>query len=324
MIDVRAPAEFLHAHIPGALSLPLFSDEERAIIGTLYKQKGRETAMMKGLDFYGPNMQRILRELHPNTEDRQLFVHCWRGGMRSGVVAWMLDLFGYKVTTLNKGYKAFRKTVLASFHHPKNIIILGGKTGSAKTPVLQALKDQGEQVIDMEALAHHKGSAFGGIGQSGGTSQEHFENELYMAFRRLDPGRPVWLEDESQRIGQMNIPNELWAQMRMAKVIYLDVPFEKRLDYLCDTYGSLNVDDLKEATIRIQKKLGGLETRNTIQFLTEGKIKDAFAILLKYYDKFYDKATSTRLPGTIEKNFFEEINPSTMASSLTTKQAQPS
>ena len=118
VIDVRSPKEFAHAHMPGAISLPLFSNDERAAVGTLYKQKGRESAMMLGLEYYGWNMQRIISGLKNQTDDKQLFVHCWRGGMRSGVVAYMLDLFGYKVSTLNKGYKSFRTTVLESFSQP--------------------------------------------------------------------------------------------------------------------------------------------------------------------------------------------------------------
>jgi tRNA 2-selenouridine synthase len=316
LIDVRSPAEYGHAHIPGAISLPLFSNEERAAVGTLYKQQGREQAMLLGLEYYGKNMHRIISGLKSETGDKQVFVHCWRGGMRSGVAAWMLDLFGYNVTTLNKGYKAFRGTVLDSFSHPKNILILGGKTGSAKTKVLEELKLLGEQVIDLEALAHHKGSSFGGINETMAPSQEQFENDLFMKFRRVDPSKPVWLEDESQRIGSMNLPNSLWMQMRNAKVIYLDIPFEERLAYLVDTYGSLPADELKAATFRIQKRLGGLNTKNAIQFLEERNLKEAFSILLKYYDKLYTMATDQRQKDRIEMIGIEKISPSSIAAKI--------
>ena len=320
VIDVRSPAEYEHAHIPGAISLPLFSNDERAVIGTIYKQQGREKAMTMGLEFYGKNMQRIISELKNQTSDKQIFIHCWRGGMRSGVVAWMLDLFGYKVSTLNKGYKAFRRAVLDSFSLPKNILILGGKTGSAKTRVLHELKSLGEQVIDLEALAHHKGSAFGGIAETPAPSQEQFENDLYMQFRNLDSTKLIWLEDESQRIGLINLPNELWSQMRNAKVIYLDIPFDERLKYLVETYGSFGKNELIDSTQRIQKKLGGLETKNAIQFIDEGKLSDAFAILLRYYDKFYSKATDQRPKENIEKIPIEKISPSFIASKVTQRE----
>jgi tRNA 2-selenouridine synthase len=317
LIDVRSPAEYNHAHIPGAISLPLFSNEERAAIGTLYKQQGREKAMMLGLESYGKNMRRIISDLPQQTSDKQIFVHCWRGGMRSGVVAWMLDLFGYKVTTLNKGYKAFRTTVLDSFSQAKNILILGGKTGSAKTKVLHELKSLGEQVIDLEAMAHHKGSAFGGINETPAPSQEQFENDLFTQFRNLDSTKPAWLEDESQRIGLLNLPNAIWMQMRNAKVIYLDIPFEERLNYLVETYGGYSPVELKAATLRIQKKLGGLQTKNSIQFLEAGKMRDAFSILLKYYDKVYTKATEQRKMEYVETLSIEKISPSSIAEQIT-------
>ncbi|MGB3074879.1 MAG: tRNA 2-selenouridine(34) synthase MnmH, partial [Chitinophagales bacterium] len=294
VIDVRAPGEFLHAHIPGAISLPLFSDEERAVIGTLYKQKGREEAMLKALDYYGANMQRIISDLKKTTDDKKLFVHCWRGGMRSGVVSWMLDLFGYQVSTLNKGYKAFRAAVLESFSQTRRLVILGGKTGSAKTMVIHELIRQQQQVIDLEGLACHKGSAFGGLNEPESPSQEQFENDLFMKLRKTDASLPIWLEDESQRIGPVNLPNALWAQMRNAQVIYLEIPFEERLNYLVQTYGEYEQEELKAATLRIRKRLGGLETNKVIQHLESKDMKSAFNILLHYYDKNYLRATKNR------------------------------
>ncbi|MBX7140842.1 MAG: tRNA 2-selenouridine(34) synthase MnmH [Chitinophagales bacterium] len=311
VIDVRSPAEFGHAHMPGAMSLPLFSNEERAVIGTLYKQQGRETAMMKGLEYYGENMQRIIEELKRHTNDRNLFIYCWRGGMRSGVVAWMLDLFGFRVSTLIGGYKSFRRAVLESFSSEKNILILGGMTGSAKTQVLQQLHHAGEQTVDLEALAHHKGSAFGDLGESQPPSQEQFENNLYDQFRQLDSARPVWLEDESQRIGWVNIPNALWLQMRRAPVCYLEIPFEVRLDYITAEYGKYPVEKLKGATQRIHKRLGGLEAQHALRLFDEANFREAFAILLKYYDKVYAKATSQR-----NKNSVKPISSNTVEATV--------
>jgi tRNA 2-selenouridine synthase len=316
VIDVRSPAEFRHAHWPGSISLPLFSNEERAVIGTLYKQHGREPAMMKGLQYYGANMQRIISDLKNHTTDRQIFVYCWRGGMRSGVVSWMLDLFGYKVSVLIGGYKSFRKYVLENFSSERPLLILGGRTGSAKTRALHELAHLRAQVIDLEALAHHKGSAFGGIGEHAAPSQEMFENELFMQFRKTNAQFPVWLEDESQRIGSVNIPNALWQRMRQAPVLYLDVPFGIRLDYLVSTYGSLAVEELKAATLRIQKRLGGLETKTAMEMLDANDFRGAFAILLKYYDKVYDKATATRSAGTVHAISLESTDAATNAQAL--------
>lgn len=309
IVDVRAPAEFNHGHIPGAVSLPLFSDEERTIIGTLYKQKGREAAMMKGLEFYGPNMQQIIHALQATIEQKKLFIHCWRGGMRSSVVAWMLDLFGYHVTTLQKGYKAFRAKVLSSFDQPANPLILGGKTGSAKTLNLHQIMLQNQQVIDLEGLAAHKGSAFGSLGESIAPTQEQFENDLFWKLRDMDNSSPLWLEDESQRIGLVNIPNPLWRQMQNAPVIYLEIPFEERLSYLVATYGKFETEELKNATLRIQKRLGGLETANVLHHLDQKDFYSAFAILLRYYDKTYERATAKRNPSQIHKIESDTVDP---------------
>ncbi|MBA2423535.1 MAG: tRNA 2-selenouridine(34) synthase MnmH [Chitinophagales bacterium] len=315
VIDVRSPGEFQHGHIPGAINLPLFSDQERAAIGTLYKNAGREKAMMLGLTFYGDNMRRIISSLPKHTDDKQLFIHCWRGGMRSGVVSWMLDLFGYKVFMLNKGYQSFRRLVLDSFLQIKNIVILGGKTGSAKTDVIRELKKLNEQSIDLEFLAHHKGSAFGNLGESPQPSQEQFENDLFMEFLKMNTEIPIWLEDESQRIGSVNIPKTLWEQMRAARVIYLDIPEEKRLQYIIDNYGNFSREKLKAATLRIQKRLGGLDTTNVINHIERGEIEKAFITLLRYYDRWYEKGIDNRPIDKIESILFNEIKPGEIAES---------
>ena len=309
IIDVRSPKEFLHAHIPNAISLPLFSDEERAEVGTAYKQKGREEAMLIGLKHYGANMQRIISGIKEVGNPKELYVHCWRGGMRSGVVSWMLDLFGYKVFTLEKGYKSFRHFVLAQFEKKYPLQILGGRTGSAKTLVLKELHKKNQHVIDLEGLANHKGSAFGALGEAPPPSQEQFENLLALELLNCDSAKPIWLEDESQRIGWVNIPNNMWALMREAKVFYLDIPFEERLKYIVENYGVFDVEHLKDATNRISQKLGGLNTKLTLQFLDEKNFTEAFRILLHYYDKFYDRATDKREISSVKKISCEEIFP---------------
>lgn len=319
IIDVRSPKEFLNAHIPGAISLPLFSDEERAEVGTAYKQKGREEAMLIGLKHYGTNMQRIISGIKENGNPKELYVHCWRGGMRSGVVSWMLDLFGYKVFTLEKGYKSFRHFVLAQYEKKYLLQILGGRTGSAKTLVLKELQKKNQQVIDLEGIAHHKGSAFGDLGEVSPPSQEMFENILALELLNCDLSKSIWLEDESQRIGWVNIPNNIWAQMREAKVFYLDVGFEERLKYIVENYGVFDIEKLKDATKRISQKLGGLNTKLTLQFLDEKNFTEAFRILLHYYDKFYDRATEKREISSVKRIGCEEISPEKNTEKLLTR-----
>ncbi|MCB0214369.1 MAG: tRNA 2-selenouridine(34) synthase MnmH, partial [Anaerolineae bacterium] len=206
VIDVRTSAEFAKGHIPGAMNIPLFSNEERAIIGTTYKQVGQREAMLLGLEIVGPKMRHLIEHIQTVATERTLLLHCWRGGMRSESVAWLAGLFGYRCYTLRRGYKGFRNYVLQMLELPSRLLILGGKTGSGKTEILQVLKQQGEQVIDLEGLAHHKGSSFGALGEADQPSQQQFENELAMQWRQLNLQRPVWLEDESRHIGKLSIP----------------------------------------------------------------------------------------------------------------------
>ena len=310
VIDVRSPGEYKHAHIPNAYSLPLFTDEERKVVGTAYKQESRATAIKHGLDFFGPKMKRMIEEVEKILETRQdnnktILVHCWRGGMRSGAVAWLLDLYGFKVYTLEGGYKAFRNWVLLQFEKEYPLRILGGYTGSGKTEVLSSLKEKGELVIDLEALANHKGSAFGGIGQGEQPSPEMFENslavQLYNAqtsieqIRKSDlQSRSIWLEDESQRIGNINIPITFWKTMRSKEIVFLDVPFEERLENIIKGYGKADKEKLVNAVIRVKKRLGGAETKAAINYLLEDDLKEAFRILLCYYDKWYSKGLHSR------------------------------
>ena len=302
VIDVRSNAEYSHAHIPGAFSIPLFNDEERAIVGTIYKQQSREDAIKKGLDLFGPKMKVMLLEAEglikeKNPEDKTVLVHCWRGGMRSAAVAWLLDLYGFKVYTLIGGYKAFRNWVLNELGKKQPFQILGGNTGSGKTIVLHSLKAMNKAVVDLEGLAGHKGSAFGNIGLPKQPSQEMFENKLAVAVKTEQekyPDKIIWLEDESQRIGTVNIPQSMWVHMRTCEIVFLDIPFDARLNYLVETYGLLDWVALKDAIVRIQKRLGGLETKTAIAALEEKNMHGCFEVLLKYYDKQYRKGLQNR------------------------------
>jgi len=307
LIDVRTPAEFEKGHISGAKNLPLFSNEERTIIGTIYKQIGRKPAILKGLEITGPKMKEFVKQAEALAgESNKLFLYCWRGGMRSGSMAWLLDLYGFEVYTLKRGYKAFRNYALASFDTKKNILILGGKTGSGKTQVLKELSMTGEQVVDLEGLAHHKGSAFGTIGENENCSQEHFENKLAMDWMRIDPTKPLWLEDESRSIGKKIIPESVWNQMREAHVINLDMPFETRLLHVIKIYGEFPVPELIASVEKIQKRLGGLAYKQVIGYLENNILYEAAGILLIYYDKTYLHGLKSRDPDTISTFQTEE------------------
>ena len=327
VLDVRSPGEFKHAHIPGAYSLPLFTDEERKIVGTAYKQESQQKAIKLGLDFFGVKMVKMVEEVekffvlaseskknaeHKTQNNKTVLVHCWRGGMRSAGVAWMLDLYGFKVYTLAGGYKVYRKWVLEQFEKEYPINILGGYTGSGKTEALQVLAKKKESILDLEKLASHKGSAFGALGQPVQPSQEMFENLLARDLKMIDDrwhmkeetsnnssvnnhlSSVIWIEDESQRIGEVNIPTAFFRQMRDKPVYFLHIPFEERLNFIVTHYGKFEKEKLMNAVMRIKKRLGGLETKTAINCLLEDDIKGCFAVLLTYYDKFYLKSLQNR------------------------------
>lgn len=305
VFDVRSPAEYAHAHIPNAISLPLFSDEERKVVGTAYKQRSRQQAIKYGLDFFGPKMKQMVEQVEQLVAEKQpgnpdILVHCWRGGMRSGAVAWLLDLYGFKVSTLAGGYKAFRNWVLQQFDISYPIHIIGGYTGSGKTEVLHQLQKLGFTTIDLEGLAQHKGSAFGAIGMPEQTSQEMFENKLALALFTAHENSQrkqqafFWLEDESQRIGKVNLPIQLYQYMKQQPVYFIDVPFDERIHHIMNWYGKGEKEKLVNAIIRIKKRLGGLETKTAINCLLEDDLWGCFAILLKYYDKWYTKSLNSK------------------------------
>lgn len=321
ILDVRTPAEFEKGNIPGAHNLPLFTNEERAIVGTIYKQQGRQPAILKGLELVGPKMKELIESTHAiSAVNRTILVHCWRGGMRSSSVAWLLELYGYKVYTLKGGYKFFRRYVLASFDEKRNYIILGGRTGSGKTLVLKKLAEQSGQVVDLEKLAHHKGSSFGSIGEEKQPTQEQFENCLAVELNRLDPLKHIWLEDESRLIGKKVIPAGMWEQMRAAKVAYIDIPFNVRADYLTKEYGQFTKQELSEAIARITKRLGGLQAKQALEALEANDLKTACEICLTYYDKSYDHGLQQRETETVKKYIFENIDADLIASEI--KQAK--
>jgi tRNA 2-selenouridine synthase len=288
LIDVRSPGEFDNGHIANAFSMPLFSNEERAIIGTLYKKEGRKKAMLEALNYYGINVKHIVEQVferikvNPQLNQTEVIVYCWRGGMRSSVVCWMLNLFGINTMQLKGGYKSYRRFVISQFDKDYPFIILGGKTGSAKTELLQDLANNNTQTINLEHLANLK------------VTQEHFDNLLAEALIACKPDKPIWIEDESQRIGDINIPNHIWNQMRQAEVYYLDIPVNARLKKIMHDYGLFDIELLVQSTLRLRKRLGGLDTQNCIKYLYEGNLEEAFRILLNYYDKAYQKSTARR------------------------------
>jgi tRNA 2-selenouridine synthase len=294
LIDVRTPAEFEHGHIPGAINLPLFSNEERGMVGTIYKQAGREEAILLGFDLTGAKWSGFIKEALVMAPGKKVALHCWRGGMRSEAMAWALDLYGFEVFVIVGGYKKYRSWVHQQFEKQYRLHILGGMTGSGKTKILQQLKKMGQQVIDLEDLAQHQGSAYGSMNKMVQPGQEQFENNLAGELKRMDALREIWIEDESLSIGQCSVPKPFWQQMREAPMIDIKTDMQRRVAFLAAEYGGLDKDFLIACTERIRKRLGPEQTKNAIIAIRENRMEDFIRMVLVYYDKTYRTGLSQR------------------------------
>ena len=295
LIDVRSPGEYQKGHIPGAHNIPLFSNEERAHVGTVYKKESKERAMELGYSYVAPKLDWFISESNKVAPSGNVAVHCWRGGMRSRSFAQHLKENGFRnVYVITGGYKAFRNYALEAFKTDAEICVLGGYTGSGKTHILNVLKEMGEQVIDLETLARHKGSAFGGIGMGAQPTIEQFENDLFWIWKELDYSKTIWLEDESHRIGNVNIPMSFFVNMRSSPVIFIDIPKEERIKQLVKEYAQADNKKLADSIVRISKRLGGLNTKNALDHLDKGSYSEVAMITLNYYDKFYLKRIQER------------------------------
>jgi tRNA 2-selenouridine synthase len=309
VIDVRSPKEYKHAHIPGAINIPLFDDNERELIGTLYKNEGRNQAILAGLERTGPKLVKFVRQAQQAAPGNKLLLHCWRGGLRSSSMAWLLSTAGLDVKVLNGGYKSYRRFARECFQQKANIIILGGKTGSGKTKILHEIEALNEQVLDLERIARHKGSAFGALGQEEQCSNEQFENLLFDQWYKLDLSRPVWIEDESQAIGKIRIPSEIFLQMRQNNLICINLPKTERIAMLLEEYGKFETGMLIDSVLKIRKRLGGLLTSKAIEAIQQGDLAFAIDVSLDYYDKAYAYGLSKRDQSNVHHLELEYANP---------------
>jgi tRNA 2-selenouridine synthase len=295
IIDVRSPGEFEKGHIPEANHIPLFSNDERAHIGTVYKQRSKEEAIVIGYEYVKPKLKKFINNALQLAPKRQVIIHCWRGGMRSRSFAKHLSDNGFTdVKVIVGGYKSYRNYVLNSLALPIQLNVLGGYTGSGKTQVLRQLKSHGNQVIDLEKLANHRGSAFGGIGKGKQPTVEQFENNLLGELKKLDSKKIIWVEDESYNIGRVKIPIQFFEQMRNACLFFVEIPKEERAKYLVTEYAGCNKQLLADSIRRISKRLGDLNTKNAIKHLEKDNFYEVALLSLQYYDKFYLKGMKKR------------------------------
>ena len=317
LIDVRSPGEFFIGHIPNAINLELFTDEERAVVGTAYKKESKERAIEIGFEYVKPKLNDFITKSVVTAPNKEVAIYCWRGGMRSNAFADHLIENGFeKVYVIEKGYKAFRNYVLQFFEQPFNLKVLGGYTGTGKTEILHSLKKKGQQVIDLEGLANHRGSAFGGIDLPPQPTTEKFENNLFSILQNLNHNLPIWVEDESRLIGQVAIPNVFFNKMREMPVYFLDVPLEKRTKHLVSIYASLSHHKLGDAISRITKRLGYDNAKFAQEALEKRNYHKVVEITLIYYDKYYLKGLQKRQNSGILEFITPSVNPEETADFL--------
>ena len=313
VLDIRTPAEFKEGHLPNAISFPLFSDEERVVVGTIYKQQGHGQAFLKGLELVGPKLKDFV--VQARKYKGELYLYCWRGGMRSNSMTWLLQTAGRDVYVLEGGYKAYRSYGRELISNGLKLIMLSGPTGSGKTEILHQLAAMGHQVLDLEGLASHRGSSFGGIGQPTQPSIEQFTNLIIENITDFDLSKPIWVEGESQTIGKVIILNELFSQMNSCPTIRIDPPKAERIERLVRDYACFPAEELQQSIEKISKRLGGKDTKDTLDALEAEDYQKVVDITLAYYDKTYDFSMARRKTKMI--SFIpESYNPETIGPEL--------
>jgi tRNA 2-selenouridine synthase len=318
IIDVRSPMEYEESHIQGAINMPLLNNEAREIIGKTYKKKGKDAAMELGYQLVDPIKKQFIDFIDVLGKGNQYFLYCARGGLRSRLMAEYLIENGFNVLVLKGGYKAYRNAVVHRINEFSNLRIIGGYTGSGKTHVLEQLSLMGEQVLDLEALANHKGSAFGGLGQNAQESTAQFHNKVFSKLSHFNPRLPLWIENESIHIGKVNLPIELWEKMKHSEVIEIIIPLEKRIQNILMDYGHYTSEELIDCLKHIEKRLGKKVTNELGAKIAKRDLKSVVESLLRYYDEAYEKGRLKRDCQKFVKIEFKEFNSEQIARILQT------
>eukprot|EP00127_Corallochytrium_limacisporum_P006566 Clim_evm38s230 gene=Clim_evmTU38s230 len=310
--DVRSPIEFKKSHYPPAVNVPLFTDSERAEVGTIFKTLGRQQALHQGLEFVRPKMEQYLHWAKENSEDgrKHIYMYCARGGMRSGSLAWYFSQCGLKVTLLDGGYKAYRERVRAELRQVSlpPFVMLSGPTGCGKSLVLRHLQlKRGQQMLDLEALANHRGSVFGSLFLGSQPTQAMFENVLLEQLLDLDVNIPTWCEAEGGRIGIISVDKNVLEHMTTSPLMFrLEIDREERKKIIMEEYGPPNDNPMDQAwqvsilqcIDQIKKRLGGKLHKELTEQIKAGDWEQTVLELLDYYDRTY----RTLKPETLDRH----------------------
>lgn len=297
VIDVRTPAEYALDHLPSAVNHPVLSNEERVLVGTLHRESGAFDANVKGASLVAANIAAMLAgPFSGHARGWSPLVYCWRGGSRSWSLATVLARIGWRVALLDGGYRSYRQRVVADLEVLSSALsfkVLAGPTGSGKTRVLQAAARQGAQVLDLEAIANHRGSVLGAVPDSAQPSQKAFDALLWRALRAFDPAKPVLVESESRKIGQVHLPEPLMRRMRAAPCLRLDVPLAVRVRLLRDQYPHLE-EDREGLMARLERLVPLYQDERVKQWRTladAGRWDDLVErLLVQHYDPAYHRS----------------------------------
>ena len=294
VFDTRSPNEFLAGHIPGSFNLPLLDNDERHRVGISYKEQGRDAAVRLGFELVGHKFASFIDAAKTQAPSGDLLIYCWRGGIRSNTMAWLLSSAGMNVTLLEGGYKEFRRWCLNQFEHPWPLMVLSGKTGAGKTEILHELRKYKEAIIDLEALVNHRGSAFGGLGLPSQPTQEFFENTLAWELSDCCSATRIWMENESRFIGRLRVPDPFFDQASKAGLISIDRSLEGRAQRILNEYGAFDKELLIEKTRSITKRMGGDRVKASVDALEAGDRMGWVLPLLDYYDRNYEHSINER------------------------------
>jgi len=321
LIDVRSPGEYYKGHMPNSINIPLFDNDERSIIGTIYKKEGRKKAVIEGLKFFEQKMELLLDNLFMTIESHKTIayknneffirIYCSRGGMRSQSIAWLLEKYKLNSITLKGGYKIYRRWVLDIFSKKLNIVVIGGKTGTGKTRLLSLLDKYKYQTIDLEGFACHRGSTFGGLGMKEQPSNEKFENKIAEKLNSFKNTNNIFVEAESANIGKCKIPHEFFNQMKKSRRIEIIRSESNRLDELIHTYSVFKKEELQESVLRIKKRLGPQRTKIALESINNERWDLVCKSVLEYYDKCYEYEkvgkTNIKILDLTDKKYDESI-----------------